>query len=869
MRFLERGIFLQKLADHLDGARQRSGALVFVGGEAGVGKTTLAQRFSEIAGRTARVLWGVCEPLSTPRALGPLLDIADTLGSDLLVIEEASHRQHTFRALLQELRAPERATVLVFEDVHWADEATLDLLQFLGRRVHDTRALIIATFRDDEVGPKHPLRVVLGDLATSTSVHRMSLPPLSESAVRTLAEGSGLDPAALHRRTRGNPFFVTEVLSAGGTEVPPTVRDAVLARVARLCPAAQGLLENVAVIPARVELHLLETLAGKAFGCLEECLSSGILQLEGDTIAFRNELARLAVEDAIPGHRRIELHRAVLSALLTSAVPDPARLAHHAESAGDVNAVLRFAPLSAVRAASLGAHREAAAQYARALRFSDALQPEARAALEERHSYECFLTDQFHQAIEALERALECYRKLGDLRKEGDTLRALSHPLWCSGQVAKAKEAGRKALDLLEQLPPGRELAMTYSALSQLCMNAEDAAGAVTWGQRALDLAQRLGDTEILVHALNNIGTMEFLQGAPEGREKLERSIRLGEAAGMEEHVGRAFINLAWAVSRTRSYALRDRLAAGIEYCTERGLDLWVLYLLAFRARVELDRGQWTEAADSASFVLGHPRDATLLRMLALVVLGLVRVRRGDPERWEPLDKALGLAEAAGELQWIAPVAAARAEAAWLEGDSGEIDGETRAAFERALQVGDPWVTGELACWRWRAGLLGTPPACAAEPYALQIAGEGERAAELWTRIGCPYEAALALADTDNEAALRRSLEEFQRLGARPGAAITARRLRQRGVRGLRRGPHPSTRENPRGLTMREVEVLALVAGGLRNTDIAGQLFLSAKTVDHHISSILHKLGVRSRSEASDQAIQLGITTRRPSGNGP
>ncbi|HLW60891.1 MAG TPA: AAA family ATPase [bacterium] len=866
MQFLERGIFLQKLADRLEGARRGSGALVFIGGEAGGGKTTLAHRFSTIAGSAVRVAWGMCEPLSTPRPLAPLHDIADALGSDLALIEEASQRQRAFRALLQELRGCGGPTVLVFEDVHWADEATLDLLRFLGRRVHDSCALIMATYRDDEVGPKHPLRLVLGDLATSAAVHRMTLPPLSEAAVRTLAEGSGLDPAALHRRTRGNPFFVTEVLGVGETEVPPTVRDAVLARVARLGLAAQRLLECVAVVPAGAGFSLLQAVAGEAYECLEECLLSGMLQVEGETIAFRHELARLAVEDAILAHRRIELHRAVLSSLAGSAKPDPTRLAHHAEAAGDANAVLRFAPEAAGRAAAVGAHREAAAQYARALRFADVIPLAAQADLFERFSYECFLTDQFHQAIDALERALDRYRALGDRRKEGDVLRSLSHPLWCSGRVVDAGEAGRKALALLEQLPPGRELAKAYSALSQLYMNAEDRGGAIAWGKRALEFAQRHEDAEILVHALNNIGTMEFLAGAPGGREKLERSIELGERAGFEEHVGRAFINLAWAITRTRAYALADRLAAGIEYCTERGLDLWVLYLLVYRARVELDQGRWTEAADSASFVLGHPRDATLLRILALVIVGLLRARRGDPECWRLLDEALGLAETAGPLQRIAPIAAARAEAAWLAGNAGAIDGETRAAFALALEVGDPWVTGELACWRWRAGLLVTPPACAAEPYAREIAGEGMRAAELWTQMGCPYEAALALAHTDDEASLRRSFEELRRLGARPASTIVARRLRQRGVRGLRRGPHPSTRENLGGLTSREIEVLALVVGGLRNADIAGQLFLSTKTVGHHVSSILHKLGVRTRSEATAVAVRLNLKTRHSLG---
>src|SRR3990172_6025037 len=230
--FRERGIHLQELAERAGAARNGHGSLVFVGGDAGVGKTPLARKFSEVAGSVARVAWGICEPLSTPRALGPLLDIADALGFDLPLLEDATQRQQAFRALLEFLRRSERSTLLVFEDVHWADEASFDLLRFLGRRVGETKGMVIATYRDDEAGPKHPLRVLLGDLATTETVHRIALPPLSESAVRTLAHGSGVDPAVLYRLTGGNPFYVSEVLKGGGSSLPSTVRDAVLARVA-------------------------------------------------------------------------------------------------------------------------------------------------------------------------------------------------------------------------------------------------------------------------------------------------------------------------------------------------------------------------------------------------------------------------------------------------------------------------------------------------------------------------------------------------------------------------------------------------------------------------------------------------------------
>jgi DNA-binding CsgD family transcriptional regulator len=274
---------------------------------------------------------------------------------------------------------------------------------------------------------------------------------------------------------------------------------------------------------------------------------------------------------------------------------------------------------------------------------------------------------------------------------------------------------------------------------------------------------------------------------------------------------------------------------------------------------MELDEGRWAEAAESAAFVLRDPRTWPVPRVYALAVLGLVRARRGDPEVWPPLDQALALAAPTGELQQIAPAAAARAEAAWLEGDDAALAVATEAALELAVARRASWVVGEIACWRWRAGVHEEIPRGAAEPYALQMSGEWARAAELWTELGCPYEAALALADADDEDALRRALEELQRLGAQPAAANVARRLRERGARGLPRGPRPASQKNPAGLTSRQLEVLVLVAEGLRNAEIAERLVLAEKTVDHHVSAILRKLGVRTRGQASAEAVRFGL----------
>lgn len=860
MRILERDSFLKSLKAWLREANAGEGRLAFVGGEAGVGKTVLVRILAQTVEGVARVAAGACDPLSTPRPLGPLLDIAGAVAPGTgQLLEEGAPRGEVFQTFLGEIgTAP---TLVVFEDAQWADEATLDLLRFLGRRINKTRALMVVTYRIEEVGRQHPLTTLLGDLATAEGIRRMSLPPLSEAAVRTLAMGSDFDPAELYRQTGGNPFFVTEVLASGTPGIPATVRDAVLARASRLSAKARRVLDAAAVIGVRIEPWLEAQVAGGDADALDECISAGMLRAQDASLSFRHELAREAILETIPLQHVLALHRAVLAALRSSPATrnDLPRLAYHAEAAGDGDAVLEYAQEAARRAAALGAHREAAAQYARALRFADGLPFETQADLLERRAYQCFLTAQFTEAIETHERALECRRAAGDRRKEGDSLRALSRILWCTGRIVDAERRAGEAVGLLEQLPPSRELAMAYSAMSSVCMNAEDAEGTLTWGARALGLAQQVGDRETLIHTLNNIGTMELLRGVPEGRQKLERSLELAQEAGLQEHVGRAFIHLAWAAARTRRFDLIDRLAAGLEYCGERDLYLWRLWLVAYRSRLELDRGRWAEAADSAGFVVHYAQGASMSRVPALCVLALARARRGDVDVWSLLDEAQVLAEPTSEFQHVAPVAAARAEVAWLEGRPQVTDAASGVAIERALQVRDPWTLGELAYWRWRAGYLHEPPAGAAEPYALQIDGEWRRAAERWSEIGCPYETALALTDSGEEQALRRALEICERLGARPMAGVVARRLREMGIRGIPRGPHPSTRSHPGGLTSREMEIVSLIVEGLSNFEIAKRCYVSVRTVDHHVSSILSKLGVRSRVDIARETIRLGL----------
>jgi DNA-binding CsgD family transcriptional regulator/tetratricopeptide (TPR) repeat protein len=862
---LERAPALEALQGWLADAQAGNGRLVLISGEAGVGKTSLISTFAARQPDATRVLWSACDALSTPRPLGLLADIAPTIGGRVAdLLRDEAPRDELFASLLHQLRRGPRGRILLVEDAHWADEATLDLLRFLTRRLDGMPVLTLITFRDD-AARSHPLRLFIGDVAGAAPVRRLRLDPLSRAAVTALAEASPVDADRLYETTGGNPFYVTEVLSSGDEEVPATVVDAVLARAARLSAPARTVLDAAAVITPPVEVRLVAEIACATLDDVDECVLTGLLRARPGGVAFRHELGRLAIERALPPGRRTELHRRVLDSLLAQppTTHDPARLAHHADNAGDAAAVLTYAPPAGRRAAALGAHREAAEQYGRALRFTGKEPSPAVAELLERHSYECYLTDQVAEATLSRERALGCWRALGDRRRQGDAWRWLSRLAWFRGDNAEAERAAEAALELLTGLPPGPELAMAYSNMAQLRMLADDTAMAIHWGHRAIELAERLDRPDIVAHALNNVGAAEWRTDPSAGRATMVRGLTLAQAENLEEHVARGFTNLATRAVQARDYADADRwLTDGISYCTERDLDSWRLYLMGWRARAQAERGRWPAASDDAERVLRDPRTAPIARITALVALGQIRARRGDPGVWPVLDDALALAAETGEIQRLAPVAVARAEAAWLSGDVRRALPLLENTIELAERVGHrpaDWRLSELIFWRWRAGGPAEASRDPLVPFTLQTAGEWKAAAARWRELGCPYEAACAVVDSDDEAELRIALAELRQLGAEPAAAVVTRRLRELGVRGVSRGPRAATRNNPGNLTTREVEVLALIAEGLRNADIAERLFIAKKTVDHHVSAILVKLGVRTRGEAARLAGHLGV----------
>jgi DNA-binding CsgD family transcriptional regulator/tetratricopeptide (TPR) repeat protein len=835
------------------------GRLAVVYGEAGIGKTTLLRRFSEDVSSSARLLWGRCDELFTPSPLGPLFDMAGAVGGRLADVLQAGGTPHEVAAVLARTLTAEAPTIVVLEDVHLADEATLDVLRILGGRANELPALIIATYRDDALDRWHPLRLVLGDVAAAAPIARLRLPRLSPEAVAQMAAEHGVFGEELYRKTAGNPFFVTEVLASDDGQIPETVRDAVLGRAAGLSAGARRLVDAVAVARPDSELWLLRKLALEDIECLEEAVASGILVSVAAAVSFRHELARLAVEESIPAHRREELHRQALELLAEppGGGPDPARLAHHAAAVGDGELVLRFAPLAAAQASALGAHREASVHYRRALQF-DALAPlEARASLSARCAQESFLVLQFPEAVAAQRQALDCFEQLGDRCRQGSTLTFLAQLLWNTGSLREALVAVTRGLALLEDAP-GPELVGAYCQMARLQLAAEDPEAALGWADRATLLAERLDDGEGRIEALQTVGWVEFFTGTAGGLEKLVASLELATSAGVDWLATTACVIIVRTAGRRREYAIAEQyLRVGLELCSLGDYDVWRYYLLSWESRFLLARGDWSRAAQVAQVCLADP--CPFARIHALIALGTLRARRGDPDVWGPLDDALALAQPRDELQWLAPVAIARAEAAWLEGRTEDAIAETELA--RARAEGTSWAAG-LSYWRWRAGVREQISDAGEEQYRLEMAGEWAAASKRWRAIGCPYEAAFALLDGD-EAGLLEALGELRGLGALPAVKLISARLRDAGVRGVPRGPRRETRTNPAGLTPRELEVLALLSDGLRNAQIAQRLIVSEKTVDHHVSAILRKLDVHSRGDASAKAERLGLTFPR------
>ena len=518
---LERQTVLDGLDTLLGKAAWDGGRLVVVRGEAGIGKSTLVRAFT--AGRLDKVLWGTCDPVALPQPLGPILDMA-LRSNELGAAVRTGDRHRVSSAILGLLRAEGGPWIVVVEDVQWADEATLELLKVVARRIHQIPALVIVTVRDEESGPEHPFSVMLGDVP-STSVVSVPLPPLSLAAVQELSAGSDIDPVLLHEAAAGNPFFVSEVIAAGGSDLPVTVRDAVMARTRRLPAKAVAPLRAAAVLGQRSELDTVCRMSGAMPSAVAECVAHGMLRQDGTVLAFSHELARQAVLDSLSATDRVRLHARALAVLSERpGAIEPAELANHAIKAGDADAVLRMAPRAAGRAATLGAHRAALELYDAALPFAARLPPAERAELLVAHASECSVADDTPRALASQKEAVACWHEVGDLEPEAEAMIGLALYEFWAGNVDSAFATAEAAMAHHDSIAPGPGLARATASMAHLMMVSGRATAAIGWGKKALELAEACGEEPVVVHVLNTMGSAESQLGQGRGSRAWRRA---------------------------------------------------------------------------------------------------------------------------------------------------------------------------------------------------------------------------------------------------------------------------------------------------------------------------------------------------------
>ncbi len=853
-----------KVTDKLSGGY---GGIMLVSGESGIGKTAFLVEARRNSQQDFTFFWSGSDPLFTPRPFGPVHDIAAELSNELLdLLEGGASPSAIFAQFYTALENTKTPTVLVFEDAHWADHATLDLFRFLARRIAFLNCLLVISYRDDEISEQHPFRQVL-DILPSGHTHRVPIEPLTEAGVELLAKGSGSDIAKLFETTAGNPFYITELLAIGtktSDVIPASVKDAINSRLMHLAKGERKFLETISLIPNNISTQLIHELGGpEAETFAMACVARKLLVLDSNgDFRFRHELARLGTLAGISANQQKRLHFEILNALERCNQNDGlALLIHHSAGALDASRVLKYAPSAASQAAKIGAHREAASYLATALRFVDEAETEVAAQLYQDWAYECGLTLKIDdEVIEARRHAITLWRALGRKEKVSENLRWLSRLHWYRGEAAEAEHFANETIKILESIPNSSERALAYSFRSQLDMLNDRMDQSIEWGNRALAIEQEYPNPEIRVHALNNVGSAMVLRGNEEGEALLMESLDLSLRHGFHEHAARVYTNFSDYCLRYKKMAAGEKMIAeGIAFDTSYDLDSWTYYLLGIQSHLRMEQGRLEDAETISMGVLGLDQLTLLMKLPALTVLARSQLRLGRASYKTYLTQSLDNSFATDELQYIIPARLGAVEAAWLKGDTDTAYAQLKWLSELDASSTDHWRYGELLEWihRFKFDLKVKSEFELPEPYQLELADDYLSASELWMSKGMPYNAALSLLQTNEQEAanaLPQAYRILDSIGAKAAIAMVKLRAKKFGVLSklprARRGPYRKTRQHPAGLTAKEQEVLAYIIVGATNQDIAQTLSRSQRTIENHVSSILSKLNVANRMEA-------------------
>ena len=862
MELIERENFLTALRSEFEDVSEGEGHCIFLSGEAGIGKTSLLRAFCSEVKNKCSVYQGICDALFTPRPLAPLYDILVQLGKRIPESNiDTTNRTAFFTNFLQELSNRDEVNLVIFEDIHWADEATLDFIKFLSRRIIQLKCLFILTYRDTEIHSGHPLRNIMGQL-NPDSFTRIELVPLSKQAVEKMAEERGYNGNDVYRITNGNPFYVTEILASYSEGVPDNIKDSILSVYNKMNEKTKHVWQVLSVLPTAFEMNYLDKMDASYIPAIQNCIDAKILIVEKEKIVFKHELYRRTIESSLSPLARMVLNKKILDLLVESFEDNQAteRIIHHAKNANEYELVVKYAPIAAKQAASVGAHIEAARLYLTAIEYYQGNDDNTFLQFYESYAYECYLTNQPREAIIYTNRALDIWKKKNDIEKIGNSMRFLSRLWWWSGNWHLAESFANEAIQVLGSQPSSTAKAMAYSNLAQLKMLTERLDECLYWGEKAIEIAKELKDEETLSHALNNVGTVQMTQGAKEkGNELLRQSLAIALKNSYNEHAARAYTNLGCNWLLLKNYPEAEKFfEEGMRYCEERDLDSWASYMLSWKASLKLETGHWKEASKIAEDLLKNEAQSPMVKITALVVVATIKMRRGEKDVLDQLMDAKAMALESMESQRILPILSPILEYEWITG-SIVLDDKILDAIKTKV-VGSETVYGndEFVFWLKKARKQTLSLKHTHDGYEANGATSPLKAAAFWQKAGSPYQQAIALFE-GNEESKRQAIAIVQQLGASAVYERMKFEMRRSGIKNIPRGIRKTTQSNPEFLTDRELEVLTLLREGLHNKEIAARLFISAKTVDHHISAILYKLEVNSRTKAVHEAEKLGI----------
>lgn len=869
--FLERDQAMNVLHSAIAKASAGVGSNVLISGEAGIGKSTLVDQFVKLRRDRCQILIGGCETLTTPRPLGPLCDVASLLGDAFqrLFHEEASPAR-IFQELVVALSRSTQPTILVFEDVHWADYATLDLIKFLSRRSAQLPLVFVMTYRLEEVSRSHPLRAVLGDMPIEAS-SRINLLPLSRGAVDEICRRAEVKHATLFEVTLGNPFLVSVFVDAAQrpqTNPLASIRDVVQARISRLSEDSQRLCELVSVVPGSVEISVLQTaceslISSNFIDSVDQCLISGLLELHDKTIGFKHEISRRVVETNLQPVTTKILNDAVYQALL--AVPDVsfARLVHHASKAQLHSQVATLAPQAADQARRLGARLEALTNYRHALDFLDLLPTKTQAEVLEGWAVEtAAMTWPDQRVFEALHRAVSLWKSLGETERAGGALRWLAFGFWIFGKRKEGTKFLEEALSLLESIPPTATLAVTYSLRIKLYMADSDYPQAIATGQRALSISQSLKAEEAMAQSMTYLGTAMLRAQQLEGKKLLVDGIALGREKGYFKSTSDAYHNLVEALLKQGMLLEAEQSCAeGLNYSGQ--FDISTTYLYGLESQIQCQRGRYDQAEKTARKAIETlPGGSDFVRRPALTGLGIALSRAGRDGALETLRELLNCNINLDFTQDILPATAALTEALAFAGKFEEAREVLTKGWGLRGRESNPWMIGALLIWAERLNLTLHGDHAAdislAKPFEFELKGQHRAAADCWGAIGAPFEQAVALMRCEPSDVLR-AIDIFDEISAAPALNYARMHAKALGLRGVKRGPYGASRGNPVGLTAREMQILQLICSGLSNSLIATKLQRSERTIEHHVSSILSKAGANTRSALMAWAFRAQI----------